>query len=353
MTAAVAPFTTLPPDLEAHEPPEARGVARDRVRLMVAERASGAIAHHRFDALPDLLSPGDVLVVNTSATLPAALDAADAPLQVRFSTPAPHLPGGWHAIEIRTAGGVSPVAPATVAAGQRLELAGGAAVTLAAPYATGARLWLARLELPEAAPSLNAHLAAHGQPIRYAYVPEPWPLAAYQTAFAIPTDPGGSAEMPSAGRPFTPAVIARLVAHGVGFAPLTLDTGVSSPERHEPPYAEPYAVPAPTAHGINAARASGGRVIAVGTTAVRALETQAHPDGTVVPGTGWTDLVISPDRPIRAIDGLITGWHEPAASHLDLLTAIAGPDLLDASYSEALDRRYLWHEFGDSHLVLP
>lgn len=352
MSAAIATFTALPADLEAHEPPEARGVARDRARLLVAERASGALAHRRFDDLPDLLSPGDVLVVNTSATLPAALDVADAPLQVRFSTPAPHRPGGWHVIEIRTAGGVSPVAPATVTAGQRLELAGGAAVTLAAPYATSTRLWLARVEVPDGA-TLNAHLHAHGQPIRYAYVPRPWPLADYQTAFAIPTDAGGSAEMPSAARPFTPALIARLVARGVGFAPLTLHTGVSSPERHEPPYAEPYAIPATTARVIDAARASGGCVIAVGTTAVRALETQAEPDGTVVAGAGWTDLVISPDRPVRAVDGLITGWHEPAASHLDLLTAIAGDDLLEASYAEAVAHGYLWHEFGDSHLVLP
>jgi S-adenosylmethionine:tRNA ribosyltransferase-isomerase len=322
---------------------------------MVAERATATITHRRFDELGDLLSPGDLLVVNTSATLPAALDVAGLPLQVRFSTTAPHLPSGWHVVEIRTGGGAAPAPPGTVRAGQRLELAGHAAVTLAAPYATSARLWLARVELPGETATLTRHLIAHGEPIRYAYVPDPWPLSEYQTAFAA--DPAaaaqGSAEMPSAARPFTPQLVARLVAAGVIFAPLALHTGVSSPERHEPPYAEAYAVPEATARMVNAVRWWGGRVIAVGTTVVRALETVADRDGTVAAGSGWTDLVIGPDRPTRAVDGLITGWHDPAASHLTLLGAIAGPALLDACYRAALDHGYLWHEFGDSHLILP
>jgi S-adenosylmethionine:tRNA ribosyltransferase-isomerase len=352
--AAAAHAFALPPALEAHEPPEARGVARDGVRLLVAERASGAIAHRRFAELPEILAPGDLLVVNTSATLPAAIDVAGAPLQVRFSTPAPQLPGGWHVVEVRARGGLAPVRAGTVAAGQRLALAGGgAAVTLAAPYAASRRLWVARVELAGAGATLHGHLARHGAPIRYGHVPKAWPLADYQTAFARRAGAAGSAEMPSAARPFTPRLVTRLVSAGVVFASLALHAGVSSPERHEPPFPERYDVPEATARLVNAVRAWGGRVIAVGTTAVRALETTAGVDGTVAAGSGWTRRVVTPERPPRVVDGLITGWHEPEASHLELLEAVAGPQLLDASYRAAFEHGYLWHEFGDSHLVLP
>jgi S-adenosylmethionine:tRNA ribosyltransferase-isomerase len=342
----------LPAALEAHEPPEARGLPRDGVRLMVARRAGATIAHRRFTDLPDVLEPGDVLVVNTSATLPAAVAArrpGGSAVQLRFATAAPHLAAAWWVVEIRTADGTAPLRD--VRAAERMALPGGASAELVAPYAAGSRLWLARLDLgADADAGLPAYLAGHGAPIRYAYVPRPWPLADYQTAFA--TDPG-SAEMPSAGRPFTPALIARLVARGVLFTPVTLHTGVSSPERHEPPYPEAYAVPAATARLVTAARGWGGRIVAVGTTAVRALETVAAPDGTVAAGAGWTGLVLGPARGLRAVDGLITGWHEPQASHLQLLEAVAGAPLLDACYRAALELGYLWHEFGDSHLVLP
>jgi S-adenosylmethionine:tRNA ribosyltransferase-isomerase len=357
VNAAVAGAFVLPPALEAHEPPEARGLARDGVRLLVARRGDGSIEHRVFDELDQVLAPGDLLVVNTSPTLPAAIDARDAPLQVRFSTAAPHLPGGWHVVEVRTAGGASPARPGTVAAGERLVLAGGGAtVVLVAPYAASARLWLAHVELDEDAGTLQDQLARHGAPIRYAYVPEAWPLSAYQTVFARSDgdDAGASsAEMPSAARPFTPELVTRLVSGGVLLAPLRLHTGVSSPERSEPPYPERYAVPGSTARLVGAVRGWGGRVIAVGTTVVRALETVAEPDGTVRAGEGWTGLVVGPDRPVRAVDGLITGWHEPQASHLHLLEAIAGPSLLADSYTAALEHGYLWHEFGDAHLVLP
>jgi S-adenosylmethionine:tRNA-ribosyltransferase-isomerase (queuine synthetase) len=351
---AAAHAFALPRALEAHEPPEARGLARDGVRLMVARRGDETIEHRRFAELDAVLAAGDLLVVNTSPTLPAAIDVRDAPLQVRFSTAAPHLPGGWHVVEVRTAGGASPARPGTVAAGGRLALAGGGATAvLVAPYAASARLWLAHVELDDEG-DVQAYLARHGAPIRYAYVPEAWPLSAYQTVFArAGADGAGSAEMPSAARPFTPELVTRLVAAGVLLAPLMLHTGVSSPERSEPPYPEQYAVPEATARLVNAVRGWGGRVIAVGTTAVRALETVADPGGTVHAGAGWTGLVVGRDRPVRAVDGLITGWHEPEASHLHLLEAIAGPPLLEASYDAALAQRYLWHEFGDAHLVLP
>jgi S-adenosylmethionine:tRNA ribosyltransferase-isomerase len=347
LSAAVA--FELPTALEATEPPEARGLARDDVRLLVARRASGALAHHRFRDLPDLLSPGDLLVVNTSATLPAAIGARrrdGRAVRVHAAMPAPGLPGRhrW-LLELRTPDGRSPVRDGR--AGERLELDGGIACELLAPYAGEARLWLARFGEDVV---LEDHLRRHGRPIRYGYVAREWPLTDYQTVFA--TEPG-SAEMPSAGRPFTPRLVARLAAAGVLIAPVLLHTGVSSPERHETPYPERFRVPPATARLVDAVHGWGGRVVAVGTTVVRALETAAAEDGTVQAAEGWTPLVVTPERGLRAVDGLITGWHEPEASHLQLLEAAAGPELLRRSYDEALAHGYLWHEFGDAHLVLP
>ena len=347
MTASASALAfDLPVALEAHAPPEARGIARDGVRLLVAERATGELGHHRFHDLPELLAPGDLLVVNTSATLPAAIGAVrrgGRALRVHAAMPAPGLPGDtrW-LIELRSPDGSAPLRDGR--AGERLELDGGAVAELLAPYAGEARLWLARIEADVPLPD---HLARHGQPIRYGYVDEAWPLADYQTAFALHP---GSAEMPSAARPFTPELVTRLVASGIAVAPVVLHCGVSSPERHESPYPERFGVPAATAQAVNH---RSGRVIAVGTTVVRALESAAAEDGTITAQQGWTSLVISPDRPLRAVDGLITGWHEPQASHLDLLEAAAGPELLRASYDAAIEHGYLWHEFGDSHLVLP
>lgn len=337
------------PGLEASEPPEARGLSRDEVRLMVATRSSGEIAHARFSQLPSHLTPGDLLVINTSGTLPAAVPArtgASKRIEVRFATRAPRpASADEFVVELRSAGGEAPVA--TGQAGDTIRLAGDATLELAAPYRGSDRLWLARLHAHE---SLHRYLTRHGRPIRYGYVSDRWPLSAYQTSYS--TAPG-SAEMPSAGRPFTPALITRLVAAGVLFAPLLLHTGVSSPERHEPPYPEQYDVPPSTARLVNAVRDWGGRVIAVGTTSVRALETVAEPDGTVRPGAGWTNLVVCPDRGLWAVDGLLTGWHEPQASHLQMLIALTGEAFLQQCYTSAVEHRYLWHEFGDSHLILP
>ena len=337
----------LPPRLEAHEPPEARGLARDEVRLLAAHRHDGRITHARFKDLPAFLAAGDLVVVNTSATLPAALPAKRGDgleLELRLSTPAPHrVVDRWWIVELRDR-------DRPFLSGREedeLILPAGGRAMLVAPYAGARRLWLARLDLP--AP-LGAYLEEHGHPIRYRYVPRKWPLAAYQNAFAI--DPG-SAEMASAGRPLTAELVTRLVAEGVHVAPVTLHTGVSSPERGEAPYPERFRVPEPTARLVNAVRGWGGRVIAVGTTVVRALETVAEPDGTVHAGEGWTNLLVCRERGVHAVDGLITGWHEPQASHLDLLRAFADEELLDRCYHEALEHGYLWHEFGDSHLILP
>jgi S-adenosylmethionine:tRNA ribosyltransferase-isomerase len=336
----------LPVRLEAHEPPEARGVARDRVRLLVSSRREGTIDHGYFRDLPRLLAPGDVLVINTSATLPAAVPtmrADGAELELRFSTPAPgHDPDRCWVVEVRR--GDEPFGAVEV--GDDLALPAAATARIVAPYAAP-RLWLAHLDLP--AP-LETYLAEHGEAIRYGYVPQRWPLSAYQNVYAA--EPG-SAEMPSAGRPFTAELITRLVAGGVFVAPITLHTGVSSQEGHEPPYPERFRVPRHTASLVNAAHEWGGRVIAVGTTVARALETVSQPDGTVAPDDGWTNLVVTAERGLWTIDGLLTGLHEPESSHLEMLRTAVGERLLERTYEAALECGYRWHEFGDSHLILP
>jgi len=332
---------------EAHEPPEARGTARDGVRLMVSAGTSAPV-HTTFDQLPAMLRPGDLIVANTSGTVAAALDAVlddGTSIVLHVST---ELPGGLWMVEPRdrlASGSTRPLrlspAPATARVDER------AAIHLLRPAPGSDRLWLA---VPGEGTDVPATLQQHGRPIRYSYVPEDWPLAAYQTVFA--SQPG-SAEMPSASRPFTDHVVARLVAAGVGLATITLHTGVSSLEGHELPYAERFTVPPTTAAVVNAVHGSGGRVIAAGTTVVRALETATDGQGRVHPADGWTDTVITPARGVRAVDGLITGWHEPEATHLAMLEAVAGRDALVLAYREAFEHGYLWHEFGDSHLLLP
>jgi len=230
-------------------------------------------------------------------------------------------------------------------------LPAGGRLVLEAPLSEdGARLWWARVSGTE----VLGMLRGHGRPIRYSYTERDQPLSAYQTVFALPSaDGAGSAEMPSAARPFTARLVTELVSRGVQFAPVTLHTGVASAEVHEPPYPERFSVPEASALLINAVRAAGGRVVAVGTTAVRAVESAAGADGVVRAREGWTDLVVTPERGVRAVDGLLTGLHEPQASHLLMLEAVAGRAAVDRAYEEALGGLYLWHEFGDVHLLLP
>jgi S-adenosylmethionine:tRNA ribosyltransferase-isomerase len=329
--------------VEAHEPPEVRGLGRGDVAMLVAPRSDGALVHASFSELPRFLFAGDLLVVNTSATLPAALDARldGRRVELRLSTPAPD--GTW-LVELRTSDQLPFARPPV---GARLDLPGRGHAELLARFAGGERLSVARFELDE---PLEDYLQRHGRPIRYGYVPAPWPIDAYQTVFAL--EPG-SAEMPSAGRPFTTELVTSLVAHGILIAPVTLHTGVSSPEHGEPPYPERFYVPPSTASLVNAVHRWGGRVIAVGTTVVRALETVAAPDGTVSEDHGWTSLVITPERGLLTVDGLLTGWHDRESSHLELLEAAAGAELLERSYGAALAHGYRWHEFGDLHLILP
>jgi S-adenosylmethionine:tRNA ribosyltransferase-isomerase len=354
----------LPPELEAGEPPEARGLRRDEVRLMVSYLDDNRIVHSRFGDLPEFLEAGDTLVVNTSGTMNAALPAErsdGSPLTVHLST---HLPADLWVVELRSSSGDEPVLDGK--SGEVLLLPEDVSMILQIPYLSekrqrdeeSNRLWISTLNLPV---NLNDYLGRFGSPIRYRYVRESWPAGYYQTIYATEM---GSAEMPSAGRAFTPELITRLVANGVRVVPLILHTGVASLEDDEPPYEEFYRVPPETAAAINAARAAGRRIIAVGTTVVRALETVTDRDGSTHPGEGWTDVFITPERGIRSVDAMLTGLHEPRSTHLSMLEALAGSvsacllatpgtEHLEVAYSEALKRGYLWHEFGDLHLILP
>ncbi|HFC11925.1 MAG TPA: S-adenosylmethionine:tRNA ribosyltransferase-isomerase [Anaerolineae bacterium] len=337
---------SLPQALEATAPPEARGLRRDEVRLLVSHYQSDVLEQATFGDLGRFLHTGDLLVVNTSATLPAAVAGVRAdglPLTVHFST---QLSAETHIVELRQ----GDHSFRQNSAGDVITFPDGATLTLILPRVHSAdsptRLWIAALHSER---PFHDFLHTHGQPIRYSYVDRAWPLAAYQTVFA---QTAGSAEMPSAGRAFSAELVTRLVTQGVQFAPVVLHTGVASMEDHEPPYAEWFAVPTASAQLINAARHSGRRVIAVGTTAVRAVETATDENGWVTAAQGWTELIIGKTRPMRVINGLITGFHEPKATHLAMLAALASHAHLRVSYTAALKQRYLWHEFGDLHLLV-
>lgn len=351
--------TRLPVGNVATAPPESLGVPRDGVRMLVAE-GDRPLGHRRVWDLPGELRPGDLLVRNVSDTLPAALTGVTTDgeeVQVHLSTvrpggvPAEALAGRrstW-SVEFRV-----PDPPASRESdrpwhGVVVALRGGGRLRVLDSYPGGrgtSRLWTAELTTPQ---PLRRWLTEHGQPVRYGYVSAPWPLASYRTPYAeVP----GSAEMPSAGRALTARLLRRLSLRGVGVADLVLHCGLSSGEAGDPPYAEWYDVPATTARAVAETRWRGGRVVAVGTTVIRALESTTDGRGPRA-GRGWTDLVITPDRELSTVDGLLTGWHEPQASHLMMLQALAGTDLLCSSYDAALAAGYRWHEFGDLHLLLP
>jgi S-adenosylmethionine:tRNA ribosyltransferase-isomerase len=343
----------LPAELEATAPPEDRGRGRDDVRLLVARIGSGQIEPRLFLDLLELLAPGDLLVVNRSATVNAALDGTvdDEAAVLHLSR---HLEGRCWIAELRhlAPGGTRTTPWLDAHAGTVVDFGERGSALLCAPAVEvgpggRSRLWIAELRLPNGVP---AALATWGHPITYSESAMRRPLAAYQTVFAA--EPG-SAEMPSAGRPFTCDLVTRLLVAGIDVAAVVLHAGVSSLEASEPPQAEAFQVPAQTAERVNSVLRLGGRVVAVGTTVVRALESAAVAPRLVLPARGLTNLVIDPTYEPKAVTGILTGWHEPRASHLAMLEAIAGRELLERSYEAALEARYLWHEFGDSHLVLP
>lgn len=337
-------FFERPQTQNATAPAEWRGMERDEVRLLVS--SSRGHAHARFCELANYLRPGDLLVVNRSATIAASLPAHGeiGAFLLNLST---HYGKGLWLAEPRWS--TAHPGPLPLHPGDALHVAGLPA-RLIRQHPGLPRLWFVQIS-----GDIHAAMMRHGAPIRYGYVEQEYPLSAYQTIFAaIP----GSAEMPSAARPFTQRILRGLRQRGVGIAEITLHTGVSSHEvetqrvEDQVLYAEPFWVPAATASAVNAARQAQRRVIAVGTTVVRALEA-AWRDGQVHPSQGFTRLYIHPGRAVHAIDGLISGLHDSMASHLAMLYAISSPEIIRSAYDEAIQAGYLWHEFGDSHLILP
>jgi S-adenosylmethionine:tRNA ribosyltransferase-isomerase len=347
---------SLPSELEASAPPEARGLRRDQVRLMVSSYSTDQVTHTRFYHFPKFLEAGDVLVINTSRTRNSALLATRSDgtvLELHLST---HLDRGLWTVEIRSMDEAGKTKHfEDIHMGEILSLPDNVSVRLQEPYISdcndntkpSATLWLAKIEFSQ---DVDQYLTRYGFPIRYNYVKERWPLSFYQTVYATES---GSAEMPSAGRAFTSKLLKRLEAKGVRIAPLILHTGVSNIETHEPPYKEYYRVSPETAQIVNEARSAGRRIVAVGTTVIRTLETVTNGDGKTHAGEGWTCLVITPQRRLRVVNALLTGMHEPEASHLAMLEALASMAHLKVAYGEALQKGYLWHEFGDLHLILP
>jgi S-adenosylmethionine:tRNA ribosyltransferase-isomerase len=336
----------LPEANIATEPAEQRGLGRDDVRLMIAQRGTGSIEHAAFTSIVDHLRPGDALVVNTSGTVPAAVDGWSTDgtrVKVHFASP---MSGDIWAVEVRSPTGRGGTIPGPDWGPRSIRLAGGATLHLLTRNTASSRLWHVSME---GVADVAAYLFAHGEPIRYS-PGRALSIEDYQTIFSAQP---GSAELPSAARPFTPELVTALVSKGVVVVPVTLHAGVSSYEDDEWPGDEHYLVPEHTAAVVNALREAGGRVVATGTTVVRALETVTDSRGVVHPGGGVTDTVVTPLTGLRAVDGLLTGWHEPRSSHLTLMEAFLEREVLDEVYREALETGYLWHEFGDLLLILP
>lgn len=324
------------------------GRERDEVRLLVT--SDGAeLAHTDFVDLPEFLSAGDVIVVNDSATLAAALSAQLDGRRLRLHVSSAVPATSRRLVELRLPEGLGSAPYGSAKAGDIVRLPGAGRAVLAAPRLRAGkppRLWEAELVLPSA---LHEYLAAYGEPIRYGYVSRAWGLDAYQTIFArVP----GSSEMPSAARSFSWRLVRRLRARGVSIVSLTLHTGVASLESDEEPTPEPFHIPRATAKAVDDAHRAGKRVIAVGTTVVRALESAMNGNGRVEAADGVTDLIIERDRSVRSISGLLTGFHEPRASHIKILQAVAGENAVARSYVAAAHNGYRLHEFGDVHLLM-
>ena len=348
----------LPDEKAAHMPAEALSGDRSDVKLMVIHRDSGLIEHRRFVDLPEYVQPRDVVVLNASATLPSqfmARDAQEREIKVRLSSRDPASNGKadkWYAVFDPDAG---------IAPGTRLNFADGAdgadeslSATVDARHPNVPKLWRLAFELNGT--SIDQWRKRLAQPVRYHYVPDAWGLEYYQNVYAqFP----GSSEMPSAGRAFTPEMLDALHARGIGVVRIVLHTGVSNIDIEEERidqhrmYEEEYQLSEEAAQIINHARSRGGRVFAVGTTVVRTLETVANASGFLEEQSGWTSLYIQPGDRFKAVDALLTGFHEAKSTRLVLAVAFTGDkDLVLRAYHEALERDYRWHEFGDLTLIV-
>jgi S-adenosylmethionine:tRNA ribosyltransferase-isomerase len=326
---------------------------RAGARLMLVERESGRIADRRACELPELLAPGDLLVVNDAATLPASLlgDAGGAPIELRLMDEQAGRwrgvlfgPGSWRTPTERRA------APPPVGAGARLSF-GGLRATVEAVLPPSPRLIALRFDQNGAA--FWSELYRAGRPVQYSYLSGELRLWHVQNTYAARP---WAAEAPSAGFVLSAALLTRLRARGVEIATLTHAAGLSS--TGDPaldaalPLGERFDIPAPTVVAIARARARAGRVIAVGTSVVRALETRALAGAELAAGPGQSELRIGPGFSLRVVDGLLSGMHDPAASHYALLQAFTRREHLDAAHAAAERWGYLEHEFGDVCLLI-
>lgn len=333
----------LPDELNASHPPEKRGLRRDHVRMMVLDRTTGEFRHDQFNHLPNYLKPGDLIILNNSRTIPAALKGTwvrqleQMAGQVEVRLAKRRNEDTWDALIIAN----------VVNIGDNFHFSTELSATIIGTYDNSP---LKTIQFSKTGADLFNTIYSLGEPIRYEYINEPWALDYYQTVFG--SHPG-SVEMPSAGRAFSWELLFTLMQGGVQIEYIQLHTGLSyfpdeefetSPDDNY----EDYHISERTMQKILETKASGKRVIAVGTTVVRALESAARNNAL----SGSTNLYINRHSNLKMVDGMITGLHEPKASHLEMLSAFISEQHLLCAYDEAIKSRYLWHEFGDMNLII-
>ncbi|MCL7747900.1 S-adenosylmethionine:tRNA ribosyltransferase-isomerase [Halalkalibacter alkaliphilus] len=336
MTLASYPFV-VPDHLHAFLPAEIRSNKREAVKLLVQNRQAGNVHHDTFENLSSYLKEGDVLILNNSRTIPAVIFTTDH-MEVRLARK--RSSEIWdvlylHEIEI----------------GDTLTFTSNVKATVLDKCS---KTPLISLRFSIAGNEFYNYLYTHGTPIHYEYLQDHWPLQAFQTVYSsVP----GSIEMPSAGRALSWKMLADLQKKGVEIGFVYLHTGLSYFENDHWPdpifQPEPFHVPKETVELIHLAKNRNSRIIAVGTTVVRALESAVDTQHILQPTTGETTLHIKLNSSLYVVDGLLTGFHEPEASHLDMLSAFIDQKNLLAAYEEAIRQGYLWHEFGDMNLLLP
>ncbi|GEL78624.1 S-adenosylmethionine:tRNA ribosyltransferase-isomerase [Tenuibacillus multivorans] len=328
----------IPKDLNASLPAEYRNGSRDQVKMMVTE--AGETTFTSFKNLSDYVQPGDVLIFNNTRTIPASLKVEwkDKIIEIRLSQQIDNLI--WEGIVLKE----------NVNIGDRLIVSSN--LTFAV-MGQGSEAPLLQLESGLNTQETIMEILSVGEPIRYDYIYQPFPINTYQTVYgSVP----GSMEMPSAGRAFTWQIINTLKEKGAKVGFVQLFTGLSYYEKDRWPnpsnHPERFCVSKEVADLVNQAKRKGNRVIAVGTTVVRALESAGKLGDVVEKNNEYTDLYVNERYERKVVDSLLTGLHEPEASHLDMLTSWLSKDEITALYHEAIERQFLWHEFGDLHLIL-
>lgn len=332
------------------KPHELRGINRDHVKLFVIDRKNARTYHSAFNHLSDFLRRGDLLIFNSGRTLPASLKTvnykAQQNLEVRL---AEHLPDdSWLVLFLYQN---KTHFHSNLKPGLKIKFESGLSASIIERNIHNPRLW--KIKFSVTGQELINIFNQIGKPIHYGYISAPLPLEYFLTVFS--KDPLTS-QMPNAGRAFTWKMIFDLKNKGIDTAFLTIHTGLSSyldnSKAGHLMTEEEYFISASTADKIEAAKISNGRIVAVGTSVVRAIESSALQSGKVIPGHAYTSLRITEEYKLKIADGLITGFHEPEASHLDLISAFLSPAVIKKTYEEAIEKKYLWHEFGDLCLIL-